>query len=55
MDVSPGAACAFLGQGRAVVIELQGHADDIVAFFGQLCGNDGAVHAAGHGDDDAGL
>ncbi len=53
MDVTPRAAGTLLRQRSAVIVELKRDAHDIIAFFGQLGGHDGAVDAAGHGDDDA--
>ena len=55
MDVDPGTAGAFLGQRRAVVVELQRYAHHIIALFGELGRDDGTVDAAGHGHDDAGF
>jgi hypothetical protein len=49
VDVLAGAAGALLLQRRAVVIELQRHADDVVAGLVQQRRDDGGVHAAGHG------
>jgi hypothetical protein len=34
-----------------VIVELQGDADDVIAFLGQHRGHDGTVDAARHGDD----
>ncbi len=53
MDVLPGAACALLRQGRAVVVELQRDADDVEPLLDQQRRGHRAVDAAGHGDDDA--
>ncbi len=55
VDVAAGAAGALLGQRRAVVVELQRDADDVVALFGKLGGHDRAVDAARHGHDHARL
>mgnify|MGYP003590051297 CR=1 FL=1 len=41
MDVLAGAAGTLLLDGRAVVVELQGGADDVVALLGQQAGDDG--------------
>ena len=38
---------------RAVVVELQRHADDVVAGLLDEPGDDGGIDAARHGDDDA--
>ena len=53
VDILTGAAGALLGQRRAVIVKLQGHADDVIAFVLQHRGDHGTVHAARHGDDDA--
>ena len=50
INVLPGAAGTALLNGRAVIVELQRDADDVVAFVGEHGGGDGGVHAAGHGD-----
>ena len=55
MDVTARAAGAFLGQGRPVIVELQGHADHVIALFCKHCGNDRTVHPARHRHDDTGL
>jgi hypothetical protein len=52
VDVAARAAGALLGQRRAVIVELQGDADHVIAFLGQHRGHDGTVDAARHGDDD---
>ena len=41
--------------GLAHIVKLQGDADDIVAFLMQERGHDGRIHAAGHGNDHAGV
>ena len=46
---------AFLGQSRAMIIKLQGHAHDIIAFLGQFCSHDRAIHAARHRHHNAGF
>ena len=53
MDVAPGAAGALAVGRGAVVVELQGHADDVVALGLEQRGRDRGIDAAGHGDDDA--
>ena len=55
VDILTSAAGALLAQGHAVVIELQGHADHVIAFFGQQGCRHGRVHAAGHGHHHAGV
>ena len=52
VNVAPGAAGALFRQRGAMVVELKRDADDVVAFFRQHRGDNGAVDAAGHGDDD---
>src|SRR5690606_4942792 len=49
VDVLSGATGALLPGRRTVVVELQGDADDIVAFRAQQRGRRRAVDAAGHG------
>ena len=53
MDVAPGAAGALAVRGRAMVVELQRHADDVVALGLEQRGRDRGVDAARHRDDDA--
>ena len=55
VDVLAGAAASRPARGLAMVIELQGNADDVVALLFQQRRGDRAVDAARHGDDDAGL
>ena len=55
VDVLARAARAFLGQCRAVVIQLQRDPDDIISFGFQLRRNDGTVHAPRHRHDDTRL
>ena len=55
VDILPGAARPLLGQRRAVVIELQRHADDVIAFLGQHRRHDRAVDAPRHRHDHARL
>ncbi len=55
MDITPCATRTFFGQGRAMIIELKCHADDIVAFLSELCGHNGAIHAARHCHDHTGF
>ena len=49
MDVLTRTARAFAVHGLAMVIELQGHAHDLIARTMQHRRHDRAVHAAGHG------
>src|SRR5690606_40881093 len=52
MNVLAGTAAPRAGRCRAVVIELQSYADDVVAVaFQESCHHRG-IHAAGHGNDD---
>ena len=53
VDVAAGAAGARAVRGAAVVVELQRHADDVVAGLLHEPGDDGGIDAARHGDDDA--
>ena len=53
VNVAPGAAGALPACGRAVVVELQRDADDVVALFGQHRRHDRAVDTPRHRDDDA--
>ena len=53
LDVAAGTACALAAGGRAVVVELERDADDLVAGLGEQCRGHRAVDAARHGDDDA--
>ena len=53
--VLSGAARTGAMGGRAVVVELQRHADDVIAFALQDAGDHRRVDAARHGDDDAGF
>ena len=54
VDVLAGAAGALAVRRLAVIVELQRHADDVVAGALQQAGDDRGIDAAGHGDDDAG-
>ena len=54
MDVLTGAAGAPAVGGRAVVVELQRHPDDIVALGLEQRRSDRRIDAARHGDDHAG-
>lgn len=51
LDVLAGAAGALLGHGLAMVVELQGDADDVVSLPLQEASHHGRVDAARHGDD----
>ena len=55
VDVLAGAAGALAVRRRAVIVKLQGDADDVVALALQQPGHDRGIDAAGHGDDDASL
>ncbi len=48
-DVLAGAAGALLLHRRAMVVELQGDADHVIAGALEQGGGDGGIHAAGHG------
>ena len=52
VDILAGAAGALLLDRRAVIIELQRHAHDIVAGAGQQGRSHRGIDAAGHGRDD---
>ena len=54
-DILAGAARAGAMGGRAVIVELQRHADDVIAFALQEAGDDREIDAARHRHDDAGL
>src|SRR5260370_42129728 len=53
IDVLPGAAGALAVSRGTVVVELQRHADDIVALGLEQGRRDRGIDAARHGDDDA--
>ena len=53
VNVLTGAAGPLLLQGRAVIIELQSYADDVIARLVQQGGDDGGVHPARHRRDHA--
>ena len=53
VDVLARTAGALLLQRRAVVVKLQRDADDVIARLVQQGGDDGGVHPARHGRDDA--
>ncbi len=55
VDVLAGAAGALAVDGLAMIVELQGHPDDVVALLGHQPGDDRRVDAARHGDDHAGF
>ena len=55
VDVLAGAAGALAVGGGAMVVELQGHADDVIALGLEQRRRDRRIDAARHGDDDAGL
>ena len=52
VDVLPGAAGALAVSCRAVVVELQGNADDVIALGLEQRGRHRGIDAAGHGDHD---
>src|SRR5580658_2554347 len=53
MDVAPGAAGTLAVSRRAMVVELQRDADDVVTGLRQQCRGDRRIDAARHGDNDA--
>jgi hypothetical protein len=53
VDIAPGAAGPGLAGRGAVIIELQGDADDVVARMLEQAGDHRRIHAARHGHDDA--
>ena len=53
VNVLARAAAALPARRRAVVVELQGDADDVVAGPRQECGDNRGIDAARHRDDDA--
>ncbi len=55
VDVAAGAAGALAMGGGAMIVKLQRHADDVIAFGLEQGGRDRGIDAAGHGDDDAGV
>ena len=55
VDVLAGAAGALAMGGRAMIVELQRDADDVVAFRLQQRSRHRGIDAAGHGDDDPGV
>ena len=52
VDVATRAAGALAADGLAVVVELQRHADDVIALARQQRGDNRGIHPARHGDDD---
>ena len=55
IDIPARAAGARLGDRRAMVVELQGHANHLEALLGEQRRGDGRIDAARHGDHHAGL
>ena len=55
MDVLAGAAGALAVGRCAMVVELQRHADDVIALGLEQRRRHRRIDAAGHGDDDAGV
>ncbi len=55
MDVLARAAGALAMRRLAVIVELQRHADDVIALVAEQRGDDARVHAARHRHDDAGV
>ena len=53
-DVAPGAAGPLASRRTAIVVELERHADHVVALSLQDRGDDAGIDAARHGDDDTG-
>ena len=52
VDVLPGAAGTLAPARRAMIVQLQGYADDLVSRFVQQPCYGTAVHSTGHGDED---
>ena len=55
IDVLAGATGAFAVGRRAMVVELQRHADHVIALGLKQRGRHRRIDAAGHGDDDTGV
>jgi len=55
IDVLAGATGFFFLDCRPVIIELQGHAYNVITFFGQHGRTDRTVHTSRHGHNDAGV
>ena len=55
MNVAPRTAGALFGQGRAVVVKLQGDAHDVIALVLQHGRHDRRIHASRHGHHHAGF
>ncbi len=52
MNIATRTARAFFGQCGTVIVKLQGDANDVIAFVGQLGGYDRTVNTTRHGYDD---
>ena len=55
VNVDPRATCPLLGKGRAMIVELERHADHVITFLGQMRRHHRTVHASRHRYDDAGF
>jgi hypothetical protein len=55
VNVLPGTACPLLFEGGAMVIKLQSDANGFIARGLHQCGNNGGIHAAGHGNNYTGF
>ncbi len=55
VNVLAGATGLLPRQNLALIVELHGHADHVIARFLDQGGRGRAIDAAGHGDDDAGV
>jgi hypothetical protein len=55
VDVAPGTARAATLRACPLVVELQRDANDLVPGLVQKAGDNAAVHAAGHGDNNTHL
>src|SRR5690606_12246247 len=53
VNIAAGAAGAFALRRFAVIIKLQGYADDVIAGALEECGDDRGIDAARHSDDNA--
>ena len=55
VNVLTGAAGTLAVGRRTVIVELQRHANDVIALGLEQCRRDRGIHAARHGDHDAGV
>jgi hypothetical protein len=52
VNILPGAARTLAAYGGTVVVKLESYANNLVTGARHHAGNNGAVNAAGHGNDD---